>query len=116
MVGFKEAPYAAGMNFDVEEIEPFLNHLSTSILDTVLDQKEIKFIQEKIENTNEHNQLIEFGIFDVTYKGKQSKIRIQAEVDIEDEDKEVVMYIYSSQELVDIIDKEMLKVEEQREF
>ncbi|BBU41039.1 hypothetical protein RI196_16595 [Aeribacillus composti] len=73
-------------------------------------------IQEEIERTNEDNKLIEFGTFDVTYKGKQTKIRIQVEIQIEDEDKEVVMYIYSSQELVDIIDKEMLKVEGQREF
>lgn len=112
---FKEAQYAAGMNFDVEEIEPFLNHLSKSILDIGLTQKDIKLIQEEIESTNEHNKLIEFGTFNVTYKGKQSKIRIQVEIHIEDEDKEVVMYIYSSQELVDIIDEEMLKVEGQRE-
>ncbi|MDQ0226523.1 hypothetical protein [Metabacillus niabensis] len=35
----KEARYAAGMNFDLEEIEPFLNHLSNSILDSGLTQK-----------------------------------------------------------------------------
>ena len=50
------------------------------------------------------------------YKGQPTKIRIQTEIHIEDVDKEVVLYMFSIQELVDIIDEEMLKVEDEREF
>lgn len=31
---YNEAPYAAGMNFDLEEVEPFLKHLSSSVLES----------------------------------------------------------------------------------
>lgn len=113
---YKEARYAAGMNFDLEEIEPFLNHLSISILDSGLTQEEINMILSEIAEMNEDNELKEFGTFDVIYKGKPSKIRVQAEIHIEDEDKELVLYMYSTKKLVDVIEKEMLKVEEQREF
>lgn len=113
---YKEAQYAAGMNFEIEEVEPFLTHLSNSILDFGLSQEEIKNIQTEIESMCVNNEEKEFGIYDVIYKGLKSKIRIQAEIHIEDECKEVVLYIFSSEELVAIIDEEMLKVEEQREF
>ncbi|MFS0883146.1 hypothetical protein [Metabacillus niabensis] len=113
---YKEARYAAGMNFDLEEIEPFLNHLSNSILDSGLTQEEINMILSEIAEMNEDNELKEFGTFDVIYKGKPSKIRVQAEIHIEDEDKELVLYMYSTKKLVDVIEKEMLKVEEQREY
>ena len=113
---YKEARYAAGMNFDLEEIEPFLNHLSNSILDSGLTQEEINMILSEIDKMNEDNEIKEFGTFDVIYKGKPSKIRVQAEIHIEDGDKELVLYMYSSKKLVDVIEKEMLKVEEQREF
>lgn len=81
-----------------------------------MDQNEIRLIQKEIERTNEDNKIIEFGSFNVTYQGKPSTLRIEVEIHIEDEFKEVVMYIFSSQELVDIINEEMLKVEERREF
>lgn len=110
-----EAPYAAGMNFDPEEIKPFLKHLSSSILDSGFNQDEINTIESKI-NTMKHNEVKEIGTFDVIYKGQPTKIRIQAEVHIEDVDKEVVLYMFSIQELVDIIDEEMLKTEEKREM
>ncbi|WP_154665483.1 hypothetical protein [Bacillus andreraoultii] len=49
---------------------------SISILDIGLTQKDIKLIREETERTNEANKLIEFGAFDVTYKGKQKGILI----------------------------------------
>lgn len=115
-IKYKEARYAAGMNFNLEEIEPFLIHLSNSILDSSFTQEEINMILSEIAKLNEDNELKEFGTFDVMYKGKPSKIRVQAEIHIEDEDKELVLYMYSTKKLVDVIEKEMLKVEEQREF
>jgi len=41
---------------------------------------------------------------------------IQAEIHIEDVDKEAVLYMFIIQELVDIIDEEMPKTEDDREF
>lgn len=107
----KEARYAAGMNFDLEKVAPFLKHLSFAVLDSGFNQTEINSIMSKI-NTMKHNEVKEIGTFDVMYKGKPAKIRIEAEVHIEDDLKEVVLYMFSIQELVDLIDQEMLKTEE----
>lgn len=112
---YKEAPFAAGINFDLEEITPFLTHISNSILDSGLNSEKIRNIQLEIESMTEDNQIKKLGTFDVVYQGKQEKIRIEAEIHIEDEDKEVVLYMYSSEELVHALDKEMLKFTEQRE-
>lgn len=112
---YKEAPYAAGMNFDLEEVEPFLKHLSSSVLDSGFSQADIDTIQSEINTMKEDNEVKEIGTFDVIYKGKPTKIRIEAEIHIEDVSKEVVLYMYSIQELVDIIDEEMLKTEEEEE-
>lgn len=106
---YKEAQYAAGMNFDLEKVEPFLKHLSSSVLDSGFSQAEIDTIQSEISTMKEDNEVKEIGTFDVTYKGKPTKIRIKAEIHIEDVSKEVVLYMYSHQELVDIIDEEMMK-------
>jgi hypothetical protein len=112
---YKEAPYAAGMNYDLEEVEPFLKHLSSSVLDSGFSQADIDTIQSEINTMKEDNEVKEIGTFDVIYKGKPTKIRIEAEIHIEDVSKEVVLYMYSIQELVDIIDEEMLKTEEEEE-
>lgn len=113
---YEEAPFAAGMNFDLEEVEPFLKRLSSSILDSSFSQDEINTIQAEINAMKEDNEVKEIGTFDVIYKGQPTKIRIQAEIHIEDIDKEVVLYMFSIQELVDIIDEKMLRTEEEREF
>ncbi|WP_051633871.1 hypothetical protein [Bacillus sp. UNC41MFS5] len=116
---YKEAPHAAGMNFDLEKVEPFLKHLSSSVLESGFSQDEINTIHSEIDKMK-HNEVKEFGTFDVIYKGKPTKIRIEGEVHIQDGPKgtvikEVVLYMYSIQELVDIIDEEMLKTEEEEE-
>jgi len=100
------------MNFDIEDVEPFLNHLSSSQLDSGFSQDEIKAIKFEIDTMKQDNEVKEIGTFDVMYRGKPTKIRITAEIHIEDVEKEVVQYMYSIQELVDIIDEEMLKTEE----
>lgn len=111
---YEEAPFAAGMNFDPEDVEPFLKHLSSTVLDSGFSQDEINSITSEID-TMKHNEVKEIGTFDVIYKGKATKIRIEAEVHIEDVDKEVVLYMFSIQELVDIIDEELLKTEDEVE-
>lgn len=112
---YKEAPFAAGINFDLEEITPFLTHISNSILDSGLNSEKIRNIQLEIESMTEDNQIKKLGTFDVVYQGKQATIRIEAEIHIEDEDKEVILYMYSSEELVHALDKEMFTFTEQRE-
>ncbi|WNS80377.1 hypothetical protein RRU94_23160 [Domibacillus sp. DTU_2020_1001157_1_SI_ALB_TIR_016] len=113
---YEEAPFAAGMNFGLEEIEPFLKGLSSSILDSGFSQDEINTIQAEINAIKEDNEEKEIGTFNVIYKGQQTKIRIQAEIHIEDVEKEVVLYMFSIQELVDLIDEEMLKTEDERDI
>ena len=113
---FEEAPFAAGMNFGLEEVDPFLKRLSSSVLDSSFSTDEINSIQSKIDTMKENYEEKEIGTFDVIYKGKPTKIRIVAEIHIEDTEKEVVLYMYSIQELVDIIDEEMLKFDEERDF
>lgn len=113
---YKEARFAAGINFELEEITPFLTHISHSILDSGLSSEEIRNIQLEIEAMDEDNQIKQFGTFDVGYQGKRAKIRIEAEIHIEDEDKEVVLYMHSSKELVDVLNNEMRKFVEQREI
>jgi hypothetical protein len=108
----KEAQYAAGINFDLEEVEPFLKHLSTNVLDVGFSEGDINTIKAEVNTMKEDNEVKEIGIFDVTFKGKPSKIRVEAEVHIEDTDKEVVLYMYSNQELVSIIDEEMMNLDE----
>ncbi|MED3986983.1 hypothetical protein P4646_23440 [Peribacillus simplex] len=74
------------MNFDPEDVEPFLKHLSSTVLDSGFSQDEINSITSEID-TMKHNEVKEIGTFDVIYKGKATKIRIEAEVHIEDVDK-----------------------------
>ncbi|MDN0040760.1 hypothetical protein QVO03_10790 [Bacillus aerophilus] len=52
------------------------------------------------------------GTFEVMYLGEQAKIKIEVEVHVEDGNKEVVIYLFSTEELVDVLDKELLKIEE----
>jgi hypothetical protein len=112
---YEEAPFAAGMNFDLEQVEPFLKHLSSTVLDTGFSQDEINSIASEID-TMKHNEVKEIGTFDVIYKGKPTKIRIEVELHSgEDGPSEVVLYMYSHHELVEIIEKEMLKTEEELE-
>lgn len=94
------------MNFDLENVQPFLNKLS-SVFDVGFSNDDIKTIQAEIEKMNEDNEEKEIGTFDVIYKREKTKIHIQAEIHIEDEDKEVVLYMYSDPELVKVIDEEM---------
>lgn len=59
------------------------------------------------------NETKEIGTFEVMYRGEPAKIRIEVEVHVEDINKEVLIYFYSTQELIYILDKELLKTEEE---
>lgn len=113
---YKEARFAAGINFELEEITPFLTHIWNSILDSGLSNEEIHNIQLEVEAMDEDNQIKKLGTFDVVYQGKQAKIRIEAEIHIEVKNKEVMLYMFSSEELVDVLNKEMREFVEQREI
>ncbi|MEK5008729.1 hypothetical protein MHI11_16380 [Bacillus sp. FSL K6-3312] len=106
------AQFAAGLNMDVDQLEPFLKHVSTSILDSGLSDQEIKQILSKVHKMNKNNETKKVGTFEVVYHEKQAKIKIVIEVHVEDGNKEVVIYMFSTQELVDVLDKELLKIEE----
>ncbi|MGE7169551.1 hypothetical protein ACQKKC_11410 [Bacillus altitudinis] len=106
------AKFAAGLNMDVDQLEPFLTHVSTSILDAGLSDQEIKQILTNVQKMNKNNETKRMGTFEVVYLGERAKIKIEVEVHVEDGNKEVVIYMFSTQELVDVLDKELLKIEE----
>ncbi|TSI05179.1 hypothetical protein [Lysinibacillus sp. BW-2-10] len=112
---YKEARYAAGMNFDLEDVESFLTHLNQTVLDSGFRQEGIELIMNEIHRLKIDHEQKEVGTFDVQFKGKPTKIRIVAEIHIEDEEKEVVLNMYSIQKLVNLIDKEMMKIGEKLE-
>ncbi|MEK5498571.1 hypothetical protein [Bacillus sp. FSL M8-0077] len=106
------AQFAAGLNMDVDQLEPFLKRVSTSVLDSGLSDQEIKQILYKVQKMNKNNETKKMGTFEVVYHEKTAKIKIEIEVHVEDGNKEVVIYMFSTQELVDVLDKELLKIEE----
>ncbi|PLT31010.1 hypothetical protein [Peribacillus deserti] len=108
-----EPPPAAAMNFDLEKVQPFLIELS-SVLDSGFTESDIKAIQSKIEKMEENNEIKEIGSFHVIYQGEPAKIRMEAEIHIEDDLKEVVLNMYSNQVLVKTIDEEMMKFADER--
>ncbi|MBW3701473.1 hypothetical protein C2U27_14450 [Bacillus aerophilus] len=106
------AQFAAGSNMDVDQLEPFLTLVSTSILDAGLSDREIKQILTNVQKMNKNNETKRMSTFEVVYHEKTAKIKIEIEVHVEDGNKEVVIYMFSTQELVDVLDKELLKIEE----
>ncbi|WP_151021569.1 hypothetical protein [Bacillus pumilus] len=106
------AQFAAGLNMDVDQLEPFLTHVSTSILDAGFSVQEINLILSKVQKMNQNNETKKMGTFEVVYHEKPAKIKMVIEVHVEDGNKEVVIYMFSTQELVDVLDKELLKIEE----
>ncbi|MCM3036663.1 hypothetical protein M3579_11890 [Bacillus pumilus] len=106
------AQFAAGLNMDVDQLEPFLKRVSTSILDSGFSDQEINLILSKVQKMNQNNETKKMGTFEVVYHEKPAKIKMVIEVHAEDGNKEVVIYMFSTQELVDVLDKELLKIEE----
>ncbi|KRV44148.1 hypothetical protein AS196_14505 [Bacillus sp. TH007] len=106
------AQFAAGLNMDVDQLEPFLKRVSTSVLDSGLSDQEIKQILTNVQKMNKNNETKKMGTFEVVYLGEPANIKIEVEVHVEDGNKEVVIYLFSTEELVDILDKELLKIEE----
>ncbi|WP_272511076.1 MULTISPECIES: hypothetical protein [Bacillus] len=109
------AQFAAGSNMDVDQLEPFLTHVSTSILDAGLSDQEIKQILTNVQKMNKNNETKRMGTFKVMYLGEPANMKIEIEVHVEDGNKEVVIYLFSTEELVDVLDKELLKIEEAME-
>lgn len=99
---------AAGMNFDLENVGPFLEELS-QVFDQGFTSEQIDFIQSEIEGMKVDHELNEIGTFPVTSKGETANIRIEAEIHIEDDLKEIVLTMYSRPEVVRIIDQEMMR-------
>ncbi|MGD6977876.1 hypothetical protein [Bacillus altitudinis] len=106
------AQFAAGLNMDVDQLEPFLKRVSTSVLDSGLSDQEIKQILTNVQKMNKNNETKRMGTFKVMYLGEQAKMKIEVEVHVEDGNKEVAIYLFSTEELVDALDKELLKIEE----
>ncbi|MEK4671554.1 hypothetical protein [Niallia sp. FSL R7-0271] len=105
---YEESPLAAGMNFDFEQVEPLLNRINSSVLDSGFSQSDINYIQSEIELMI-HNEVKEIGTFNVVYNEKKTKIRIEAEVHSDENPPDVVLYMYSTQELVDLLDEAMME-------
>ena len=108
-------PLAAGMNFDLENVAPFLEELS-QIFDRGFTGEQIDFIQSEIDEMKRDHELNEIGTFPVSYKGAEAEIRVVAEIHIEDDLKEAVLTMYSRPDVVRIIDQEMMRFTEERDM
>lgn len=108
-------PEAAGMNFDLENVRPLLERLSL-IFDSGFSESEIKLIESKIEVMDTDQEEKEIGTFNITYWGKSEKVRVVAEIHIEDDSKECVLYMFTHPEIVQVIDDEMMKFTEEMDM
>ncbi|WP_234703947.1 hypothetical protein [Bacillus altitudinis] len=77
-----------------------------------MSDQEIKQILTNVQKMNKNNETKRMGTFEVVYLGERAKMKIEVEVHVEDGNKEVVIYLFSTEELVDVLDKELLKIEE----
>lgn len=102
------APPAAGMNFDLENVEPFLLRLS-SILDVGFTDKNLHEIIAGIDKMSEDHEVKGLGTYPVVYRGKNYKIQVEAEIHIEDDSREVVLNLFSAPVMVQLIDEEMMR-------
>lgn len=109
----QEASFAAGMNFDIEEVRPFLKRIADTVLDAGLTDADIDWILNEIDTLTVDNEEKEIGSFEVSFKGKPARIRVHVEIHIEDDMREVVLHMYSHQQLVDRLDAEMMKWDEE---
>lgn len=107
-----EAPLAAGINLDPENVQPILSKVS-SVLDSGFSIIEIKIIRSKIDKMK-NNEIKEIGKYNVIYQGQKAVIRIEAEMSIEDDEREVYLYLYSNHKLVKVINNEMMKFADEK--
>jgi hypothetical protein len=101
-------PAAAGMNFDLDTVQPFLSRLS-NVLDTGFTDEDIRSIKMAIEEMNEDHQVKDIGTYPVVYHGKPAKVRVEAEIHIEGDSREVVLNLFGPPDLVQMMDDEMMK-------
>ncbi|MDG3045391.1 hypothetical protein OE903_21835 [Bacillus sp. B6(2022)] len=80
-----------------------------------MSDQEIKQILTNVQKMNKNNETKRMGTFKVMYLGEPANMKIEIEVHMEDGNKEVVIYLFSTEELVDVLDKELLKIEEAME-
>jgi hypothetical protein len=113
--GEPDGTEAAGMNFDLDNIRPLLERLSL-VFDSGFSESEIELIESKIEVMDTDQEEKEIGTFNITYLGKPEKIRVMAEIHIEDDSKECVLYMFSQPEVVQVIDDAMMKFTEEMDM
>lgn len=70
------AQFAAGLNIDVDQLEPFLKRVSTSILDSGLSDQEIKQILSKVQKMKKNNETKKMGTFEVMYHENQQILKL----------------------------------------
>jgi hypothetical protein len=113
--GEQDGPEAAGMNFDLENVRPFLESLSL-VFDSGFSEHEIELIESEIEVMDTDHEEKEIGTFNITYQGKPEKVRVVAEIHIEGDSKECVLYMFSKPEIVQVIDDEMMRFTEEMDM
>ncbi|MBI0577378.1 hypothetical protein IEC97_08400 [Neobacillus cucumis] len=97
---------------DPENVQPILSKVS-SVLDSGFSIIEIKIIRSKIDKMK-NNEIKEIGKYNVIYQGQKAVIRIEAEMSIEDDEREVYLYLYSNHKLVKVINNEMMKFADEK--
>lgn len=108
----EEAPFAAGANFNPETIQPFLQTLS-SAFDAGFTVENIQTIQSELKEMKIENDAKEIGVFPVVYNGEKASVRVVAEIHTEEDEKEFILFLYSTPEIVEKIEAEIMIFEEE---
>ncbi|MGG3471365.1 hypothetical protein ABES02_28325 [Neobacillus pocheonensis] len=103
-------PEEASMNFDMNNVKPFLQHISP-LIDSGFSKKEITQVQEKIEKMKPDDEY-EVGKFDIVYQDKKTQLIINAFMDSPDAPD---IYIFTTPDLANKIQDEMIKFADELE-
>ncbi|MFB8735677.1 hypothetical protein ACEQPO_24130 [Bacillus sp. SL00103] len=106
------AQFGAGLNMDVDQLEPFFNTCVYFDFRCWFQCSRNQSDLSKVSKMNQNNETKKWALLVVYHENQQRLREMVIEVHVEDGNKEVVIYMFSTQELVDVLDKELLKIEE----
>lgn len=100
----------ASMNFDLNDVEPFLKQISP-LVDSGVAESEIYQVQEEIKKMEDGDDY-EVGRFDIVYQNKETPFILNAFID---SPEAVDLYIDTDPKLAEQIQEEMEKFAEEME-
>lgn len=100
----------ASMNFDLNNVKPFLQRISP-LIESGFTENEINQVQKEIEKM-EHDDEFEVGRFNIVYQNKKTVLIINAFMDSPEAPD---IYIYTEPDLAIQIQEEMINFAEEME-